>query len=104
MPSATISGSKTSDIGNPHDGKSIHSKRAHPIAAEEFHHRNHVTLMPQPSEILLSRNTIGIADMIVGHQRQTNQGSCADGAERSMWCESAGIIRHPLRCHCARME
>jgi len=26
----------------------------------------HVVLMPQPREILLSRQTIGIADMIVG--------------------------------------
>jgi hypothetical protein len=35
MPSATISGNKTSDIGNPHDGKSIRSKHMRAIAAVE---------------------------------------------------------------------
>src|ERR1700738_4668590 len=34
MPSATISGSKTSDIGNPHDGKSIHSGACTPWQQE----------------------------------------------------------------------
>src|SRR6516162_3540317 len=104
MPSATISGSKTSDIGNPHDGKSIHLERLHPHRGRRVQFRTHVILMPQPRKILLSRYTIGTAAIIVGHQQRTNQGSWANGAEWPTWCESAGIIGHPLRCHCARLE
>src|ERR1700730_4731966 len=64
-----VSGSHTSDIGNPHDRESTRSTHArHTI--RRVQHRTHVILMPQPRKILLSRQTNGTAAMIVGHQQK----------------------------------